>query len=267
VHVDLADIELSSPRFTKDPITHLTFQSPALGGRGNVLIHLPPGHEKDEGLPVVMLLHGVLGSHWSWAYNGGAHLVAQDLVEGDRTRPMALVMPSDGMVGQGSGYVNTLATACEDWIVRDVPSAVSQVFPNLASSPMFIAGFSMGGFGALRIGAKHCDVFRGISGLSSIVHFDGMELFVATDSPDFQHLKEEDKSPLHWMKLNRRALPPLRFDCGIEDRLFPDNLAFHDALEAEDIPHLFVQHPGTHSWQYWNEHLAETLQFFNEVLD
>ncbi len=260
------DIELDSPGFTAGSLRHMTFQSPALGGRGNVLVHFPPGHDGTQSLPAVVLLHGVLGSHWSWAFNGGAHIVADRLVAAERIRPMALVMPSDGMVGRGSGYVDMPRAACEQWIVGDVVGAVRQVFPGLGGTPLFIAGFSMGGFGALRLGAKHAAMFRGISGLSSITHFDQMGKFVETDSPDFAGLREGDKSALYWMKRNRGILPPVRFDCGIDDRLYGDNAAFHADLDAAGIPHRFVEHPGTHSWQYWHEHLGETLEFFEDIL-
>jgi len=259
-----ADIELSLPRYTKDPLWHLTFQSPALRGRGNVLVYLPDGHETMRDLPFAVLLHGVLGSHWSWAFNGGAHATAERLIAEGRIRPMALVMPSDGMVGRGSGYVNSSAARCEDWIVQDVVGAAIQVFACLGeASPKFIGGFSMGGFGALRLGAKHAGMFRAASGLSSIAHFDDLDMFVAVDGPEFAHLDEGDKSALHWMRANRGRLPAVRFDCGRDDRLFPRNAALHEALEREGIPHEFVVHPGTHSWSYWQEHLAETLEFFD----
>ncbi len=261
-----ADIELSSPELTRDSLHHLTFQSPALEGRGNVLVWLPQDHGREENLPLVILLHGVLGSHWSWAYNGGAHLAAERLIAGKRIRPMALVMPSDGMVGRGSGYVNTHRAGCEDWIVQDVLGATRQVFPNMTESPAFIAGFSMGGFGALRLGAKHARKFKGISGLSSITHFDQLGMFIESDSPDFAKLTEQDKSALYWMKRNRNVLPPVRFDCGVEDKLYPHNVDLHKDLEKEGISHSFVEHPGTHSWQYWHDHIGESFEFFEEVL-
>lgn len=259
-----ADIELSNPRYTSDPLWHLTFQSPALRGRGNVLVYLPPGHESMRDLPCAVLLHGVLGSHWSWAYNGGAHVTAGRLIAEGRIAPMALVMPSDGMVGRGSGYANTAAARCEDWIAEDVLGAAIQTFACLSeASPLFIGGFSMGGLGALRLAAKHAGRFRAASGLSSVVHFDQLSMFVAMDAPEFAALREEDKSVLHWMRANRGALPAVRFDCGVDDRLYPSNVELHEALQREGIAHEFVPHPGTHSWVYWQDHLAETLEFFD----
>ena len=44
-------------------------------------------------LPIVTLLHGVYGSHWSWAYQGGAHLTAAELMRQGSICPMVLVMP------------------------------------------------------------------------------------------------------------------------------------------------------------------------------
>ena len=107
-------------------------------------------------LPLVILLHGVYGSAWSWPLLGGAHLTVARLIEAEEIAPVALAMPSDGLWGDGSGYVPHSDADYERWIVDEVPAAAAlgddRVTPD---SPLFIAGLSMGGFGALRLGAKY----------------------------------------------------------------------------------------------------------------
>jgi putative tributyrin esterase len=61
-------------------------------------------------------------------------------------------------------------------------------------------------------------------------------------------------------------LPPLRFDCGVEDRLLAANRALHSALLQAGIEHGYEEHPGAHTWDYWAAHLADTLRFFGRIL-
>ena len=81
---------------------------------------------------------------------------------------MVLAMPSDGLWGDGSGYIEHRTEPrrnYERYIVEEVPACAAEVVSALGpGSPMFIAGLSMGGFGALRLAAKYPDRFRGIAG-------------------------------------------------------------------------------------------------------
>ena len=100
---------------------------------------------------------------------------------------MILAMPSDGLWGDGSGYLPHLTENYERWIVDEVPKAVITVVSACsAASPLFIAGLSMGGFGALRLGGKYAARFSGISAHSAITHFDQMGQFVEEPLESYQ---------------------------------------------------------------------------------
>lgn len=260
------DVELSRPGFSPTGIHFLTFFSPALRGRGEVTIYLPAGQDEAEAVPLVLLLHGVFGNHLAWPYQGGAHLVAQRMIWAGEIRPMGLAMPSDGLDGRGTGYVNTPERAFEDWIAEDVPGCVAEQFPCFRGGPLLIGGLSMGGFGALRIGAKHPGRFRAVSGHSSATEFEQIRPFVDAGRNDYSQLEEGDLTVLYWMKRHRGRLPGVRFDCGLDDHLVEHNRALHAALEAENIPHDYREFPGAHTWNYWHEHLADTLRFFDAAL-
>ncbi len=259
-------IQFSDPRFERDGLRQITLRSAVLGGRGDITVWLPPNLDKLETLPLVLLLHGVYASHWAWALNGGAHLTAARLIGEGRIRPLALVMPSDGLWGDGSGYVRHPGHDYEQWIAEEVPWAARQLLaPALASqTPLFIAGLSMGGFGALRIGAKYGkDRFAGISGHSSITDFSQMALFVE-EPLDLYDALPEDKSVIQTILEHKDTLPPLRFDCGQSDLLLHENRALHAAVESHGIPHVYEEFEGGHEWPYWELHLEETLIFFDE---
>jgi putative tributyrin esterase len=256
-------VELSDPRYEREHLRHLTFKSPALGGRGDVTLFVPPGCEEGESLPLILLLHGVYGSHWSWSLKGGAHRTALALVEKGRLRPAVIAMPSDGLWGDGSGYLPHTSADFEKWIVEDVVGCVTETFPFLSGgSDLLIAGLSMGGYGALRLGAKYAHRFRGISAHSSLTHPGQLERFVEEPSASYTTPRGEEAGVLYWLKKNRDILPPVRFDCGTGDELIRENRELHRELTRAGVPHQYFEFEGDHSWVYWQEHVSDTLLFF-----
>src|SRR5436190_18758482 len=150
-------IEFSSPAFEYHGLRHVTVKSPSLRRRGDITLWAPPSDNSAGPLPLVILLHGVYGSHWAWAWKGGAHVTAAALVETGQMPPMVLAMPSDGLWGDGSGYIKHHGSGedYERWIMEDVPEAVRLATGGRTSEgPLFLSGLSMGGYGALRLGAK-----------------------------------------------------------------------------------------------------------------
>ncbi len=258
-------IEMSDPSLESDHVRNLTFYSGALGGRGDVSLYVPPGVEHLRSVPMVLLLHGVYGSHWSWFGNGGAHRTALQLAQNGSIRPMLLLCPSDGLGGDGSGYVSSSAHDIESWICEDVPGCVRMLYPGATeSSPLFIAGLSMGGFGALRLGAKRPALFRGIAAHSPITGI--AQLNNSLREPLSPAETDEELEIVYWMKRHQEMLPPVRIDCGDSDHLFAADCELHEALRAAGIPHEFVIYKGEHTWAYWREHIVDTLLFFDSLL-
>ena len=253
-------IEISDPRFEHERLRYLTVKTPNLRGRGDISLWLPEG--VGGPLPLVILLHGVYGSHWVWTMKGGAHRTADRLIQTGKIRPVALAMPSDGLWGDGSGYLPHDGYAFDRWILDDVPTAVTEA-AGLTVSDLFIAGLSMGGYGALRLGAKFPDRFRAVSGLSSITDREQLALFVEEPLDVYRQADPADESVLALMLRNRDRLPPVRFDCGRDDLLIEHNRYLHRALTDARIPHQYEEFAGGHEWAYWETHLTETLLFFD----
>lgn len=258
----------SSANFLRTEIAHahgldfITVQSKALNRRADLTVYTPPNTEGP--LPVVILLHGVYGSHWAWAFKGHVHTTTQQLIDAGKIKPMILVMPSDGLYGDGSGYVPHKTANYERWIVEDVIQVVKQNIPQASEeSSVFITGLSMGGFGALRLGAKYPKVFKAFSGLSSITHFNQLSEFVA-DSQKLQEDAINQDGVLDYLVQNKASLPPFRFDCGSEDILIAFNRQLHNDLNDNQIEHIYEEYSGGHSWDYWAKYIVETLVFFNQ---
>lgn len=262
-------IELSDPRFEPQHLRFLTFNSPALGGRGDVALFVPPNAERLTGLPLVVLLHGVYCSHWSWALKGGAHLTAARMIGAGDIPPVVLAMPSDGLWAEGSGYVPHESADYEAWIVEDVIDCVKEVLPQLggseATTAVYITGLSMGGYGTLRLGAKYPRRFQGISAHSSVIDLNRLHDIITRRPIPYQFSSDDDASILHWLLKHQEILPPLRFDCGWDDHLINANREFHQTLLQHNIPHQYEEFPGGHQWPYWEQHLQDSLHFFAEI--
>lgn len=257
--------ESSDPGIDFSGLRFFTVKSPALGCRADVTVWVPDEAMGVENLPVVILLHGVYGSHWAWALKGGAHLVARTLIAAGEIRPLVLAMPSDGLWGDGSGYLAHHAADYERWVVHEVPALLREQVSGVSeTSPLFLAGLSMGGYGALRLGAKFGERFRGISGLSSITRFEELGDFF--ENADLSRLRAEgvtEENVFEVLRQHRHQLPPFRFDCGRADPLLEANRTLHRQLTEAGIAHGYCEHEGGHEWPYWRTHLADTLRFFN----
>jgi S-formylglutathione hydrolase FrmB len=180
---------------------------------------------------------------------------------------MVLAMPSDGLWGDGSGYLPHREADFERWIVDEVPAAAREAIPALDdTSALFINGLSMGGFGALRLAAKYPVKFRAAGGHSSITQFSQFTLFVE-ESLEQYNCPADARSVFETMLQNRHRLPALRFDCGAEDPLIEFNRELSRELKQAGIPHVYEEFSGGHSWPYWETHLADMLRFFAKQLE
>ena len=260
-------VELSDPRFERDGLRHATVKSASLRRRGDITFFIPKQLQGAEVTTLLILLSGVYNSHWGWAFHAGVHLTAQRLIDIGDIRPLMIAMPSDGLWGDGSGYLNVGGEDAETWIMEDVLAAAALAAPMLMAEPrLFLAGLSMGGYGALRLGAKYAARVSGISAHSSITHISQMADFV--EEPLSHYLRavsEQELDPLYWIMRNRDLLPPLRIDCGTDDRLIGANRALHEVLASAGIGHQYFEYQGGHEWPYWEAHIGDSLRFFETV--
>ncbi len=262
-------VELSDPRFERDGLRHITVKSPSLKRRGDITLFVPEQLRQGSANTMLILLNGVYNSHWGWAYHAGVHLTAQRLIEAGAIQPLIIAMPSDGLWGDGSGYLKSEGEDAEAWIMEDVVAACAIAVPGLLSTPhLFLSGLSMGGYAALRLGAKFAERLSGISAHSSLTHISQMKNFV--EEPLSHYLaagSQEELDPLYWIVRNRAVLPALRIDCGTGDELISPNRELHKTLLEAGIAHQYYEYEGGHDWQYWESHISDSLRFFQTVRD
>ena len=132
-------IEISDGRFETNNLRFMTVKTPNLKGRGDICVFVPPSIQKNDDVPVVILLHGVYGSAWSWALGTGVHLQAMKMIEQGEIPAMIIAMPSDGLWGDGSAYMPHNGYDFEKWIVDDVVESLKETIADVSSfSPLFI---------------------------------------------------------------------------------------------------------------------------------
>jgi S-formylglutathione hydrolase FrmB len=190
-----------------------------------------------------------------------------EMIQAHEIPPMIIAMPSDGLWGDGSGYLKHSSYNFEKWIAEDVVAALTEkVIGASHQSPLFIGGLSMGGFGALRIGAKYPGKFKGIAGHSSITSLDQMKLFVEEDLLNYSQKDQADEDLFNTFQKYRDSLPPIRFDCGTSDLLIEYNRELHRKMVEEKLDHEYDEYPGGHEWSYWEKYVPKSLHFFAEQL-
>ncbi|WP_263350548.1 alpha/beta hydrolase [Acidicapsa acidisoli] len=128
----------------------------------DVIVFLPPSYEKDKKrrYPVVYALHGYSIGAEQWTHE----IHVPQTVEGafaKGAKEMIVVLPDSKTIYNGSMYSSSATTGdFENYVARDVVAYIDAHYRTIPDrQSRGLAGHSMGGYGASRIGMKHPDVF------------------------------------------------------------------------------------------------------------
>lgn len=227
------------------------------GVRATVLV--PPG----EGpFPVLFLLHGSEDDATTW--------VARTKVE-EKADGVIVVMPD----AKGrSFYLDSPGKgAWQRFFLDELLPWVDARYPVAARC---VAGSSMGGYGALRLGWTAPERFVAVASMSGAVEFGEPEgsrsPMIRAWTRDLFGRKWRDPYrdarllPLLHARLRdgRYDGPALRLDVGLGDFLLASNRRFHRTLEELGVPHTYVEPPGGHDWAYWDARVGEVIGFCRE---
>lgn len=209
----------------------------------------------EPGWPVLYLLHGLSDDHSAWVRYTSIERYAA-------AAGLAVVMPAAGR----SFYADEAhGHAYWTWISQELPQRVGEFF-RVSGRPedTYVAGLSMGGYGALKLGLTHPDRFAAVASLSGAVDvrslvtreeradivervFDGT--FAASDDL-YQLLAAADPA----------AVPPLYLACGTEeDRLMDANTRLAEQAVAAGLDVTTDFRPGVHEWGLWDATIRDVI--------
>lgn len=230
-----------------------------------------PGMPKREDKPfkTLYLLHGIFGNYTDWVCGTNIQKWAEE-------KDLAVVMPS----GDNMFYVDQEAshTYYGEFIGKELVEITRKMF-HLSDKreDTFIAGLSMGGYGAIRNGLKYHDTFGYIAGLSSALIIDGLaartnEHPVFIERRDFAEsifgdlvlVKNSDRDP-EWLvrklKDEKAEFPKMYMACGTEDSLLGVNQKLRDILKEAKVDLTYEQGPGGHEWDFWNRYIKKVVDW------
>ncbi|MBI3896621.1 MAG: hypothetical protein HY313_11895 [Acidobacteria bacterium] len=250
-------------------------QSRILERSARYCVLLPPSYdtEKSRRYPVLYHLHGLGDNERSLIRFGGWELVEQ-LQESKRISEFLIVTPDGGR----SFYLNSRdgSERYEDFLIEEFIPAIERRYRAVGNrAGRGISGFSMGGYGALRLAFLHPQLFASVSAHSAAL-FDDMPADVAESLGGRSYPFGKPFDPAFWRqntpltiagKANDLKGLRIYFDCGQQDDYGFDAgaRALHDILVKRGIPHEFHLYPGNHSGQYMAEHFDESLEFHSRA--
>jgi enterochelin esterase-like enzyme len=230
----------------RDKIEHgkvetIEYDSKATGGKRKMTVYLPPGFKKDTKYPVFYLLHGGGDDETGWQQKGSADIILDNLYADKKIVPMIVVMPNG--FAQAPGGKGGKNAAFEDDLLKDIIPYIESHYPVLAKpAQRALAGLSMGAGQSINIGLKNMDVFTWIGAFSG----GGTLPAKLNDDP----VSANNKLRLLWIS------------CGDQDKLMKNSEAFHTALEAKKIAHVWHVDTGGHTWPVWKN----DLYLFSQML-
>jgi putative tributyrin esterase len=196
----------------------------------------------------------------------GQHVAAARLIALDILPPVVIAMPSDGLWGDGSGYVAHNECDYERWIMEEVRAAAIEACASCdQNSSLLLAGLSMGGFAALRLAGKYPERVRAAAAHSAVTEAYELDPLIEENRSGWS-TSPEDVSVIAALRAAGDRLPPIRFDCGREDPFLQSNRLLHDMLESNGIAHIYAEADGGHNWSYWQREIDQTFRFFGALL-
>ncbi|WP_407392813.1 alpha/beta hydrolase [Methanobrevibacter sp.] len=209
------------------------------------------------------LLHGLYGSDDIFLANTSIQKFAED-------HGIAIVIPC----GENSFYVdNPKAYAYYgEYVGQELLDITRNIFPlSDKREDTFIAGFSMGGYGAIRNGLKYSQNFSKIGMISSALITDDIVNYTSDDNVlrahdfyesvfgDLDKIKNSDKNPKYLVE-NTDDMPDIFMACGDDDFLVDKNVDFYEFLKSKNVDVEFIKAPGEHTWEFCDKYIKEFIK-------
>jgi putative tributyrin esterase len=215
----------------------------------------------DQPPPVLYLLHGLTDDHTAWTRWTSIERYAA-------AKGIAVVMPQV----HRSFYANqTYGMKFWDFLDGELPRTVERFFRiSTRREDTYVAGLSMGGYGAVKWALRRPDRFAAAASLSGALDLAYIQEFDLR--PHIRTLVAQvfagrkvggsNEDLLHLIKIAEPAvLPRLMLRCGTEDALVKQNERFIAACRVKGVELDAAFGPGEHDWAYWDEQIQTVLDW------
>ncbi len=251
------------------------YYSKALAKRVTVNVILPEVNKKVEGIGLgdvaeyktLYLFHGLSQNHTDWMRKSSIERYAE-------IYRIAVVMPNVDR----SWYTDTAYGANYfTFVSEELPTVCRGYFKGMSDKREnnYVAGLSMGGYGALKVALTYPERFAGCASLSGALDITRKNR--PLNMPEWKSIFDfnmESALELEGSKHDIYALarknhdagvefPKMYIWCGTEDspQLFKNNQDFHRLLDELEIEHYYEESEGDHSWKWWDLHIQDALRF------
>ena len=219
--------------------------------------------------PVLYLLHGYNGTELSWIHQTGIVRYAKEM-------NLAIIMPRM----DNSFYTDfAMGRLYYSYLTKELPAKLQAMF-NLSAKKEenYVAGLSMGGFGAGKWAFNEPNRFAYCAMLSAVIYpyetIAQRQGETAEGLAGFLHgmygeKADYDKSNNVLEKIidDGTQIDELYVAIGTEDFLYPSNIAIKGKLEKGSRRFTFVEEPGDHVWEFWDKHVQVVLKEIRELQD
>lgn len=223
------------------------------------------GAATDDLPPVLYLLHGLSDDDTIWLRRTSVERYVAEL-------GLAVVMPAVGR----SFYTDEVAGgAYWTFVSQELPELVHRFFRvSDRREDTFVAGLSMGGYGALKLALRQPDRFAAAASLSGALDLAGLagpgggpvwpsdpRMFDRILGADHRVAPEDDLFRL-LADADPAQLPALWLGCGTADELYPAHQSFRQAChEAGLSPAGHDTDGADHEWGLWDADLQRVLDW------
>ena len=216
--------------------------------------------------PTLYLLHGLTDDHTIWQRRTSIERYVAPL-------GLAVVMPA-----VHRSYYTDMARGYRyfTFVSEELPAIARSFFPlSHEREDNFVAGLSMGGYGAFKMALSRPERFAAAASLSGALDRARSVARLKEDSEErrerqngFGDLSELEGSENDLFFLAERMAeirgqaPRLFQWCGTEDFLYEDNIRFRDHARKLGLDLTYEEGPGDHDWRYWDETIRRVTDWF-----
>lgn len=251
---------LEKKEFSILALLQMQFLSEAIGKQTSVSVLLPDDIQPPY--KTLYLFHGWSDDHTAWMRHSAIEQYA-------KREQIAVIMPDVGlsyytdMVYGGRYYT---------YISKELPARMEREFSlSTKREDRYVAGLSMGGFGALKWALNEPNLFAAAASFSGALI---VEELVKIHEQTGNHARKPLMQAIFGKDLNveatggnlikrietqTKALPPLYQYCGTEDFVYDLNRLFRDQARSLHTNIHYQEGPGEHTWDYWDARIDEWL--------